>query len=180
MTTGPVSNGAEAGARRGHKSGAAFRTISEVSAELDVPQHVLRFWETRFTAIQPMKRGGGRRYYRPEDVLLLRSIRDRLYRDGFTIKGVQKLLAEKGADAFVAERESAPEDAAVAAAPSAVEAREPGLPFDLPPSSAAHRSAAPKGGLSSAQRAEVEAAVRILETLKATLEGAVIGGGEAV
>jgi len=74
----------------------AFRTISEVAADLDLPQHVLRFWETRFSQIRPMKRGGGRRYYRPEDVDLLRGIRLLLYGEGFTIRGVQRLLKEKG------------------------------------------------------------------------------------
>ncbi len=74
----------------------AFRTISEVAAELELPQHVLRFWETRFPQIKPMKRGGGRRYYRPEDVDLLRGIRLLLYGEGFTIRGVQRLLKEKG------------------------------------------------------------------------------------
>jgi DNA-binding transcriptional MerR regulator len=78
------------------KSPEAFRTISEVSAELDVPQHVLRFWESRFTQIKPVKRAGGRRYYRPEDVDLLRGIRTLLYSEGFTIKGVQKVLRDKG------------------------------------------------------------------------------------
>lgn len=82
--------------RRPSKSETAFRTISEVADELDVPQHVLRFWETKFNQIRPMKRGGGRRYYRPEDVALLRRIRSLLYDDGFTIKGVQKLLREGG------------------------------------------------------------------------------------
>jgi DNA-binding transcriptional MerR regulator len=80
----------------------AFRTISEVAAELDLPQHVLRFWESRFTQIKPMKRGGGRRYYRPEDVDLLRGIRLMLYAEGFTIRGVQRLLKEKGV-AFIAD-----------------------------------------------------------------------------
>ncbi len=86
-------------ARRGdrvRKSASAFRTISEVSDELDVPQHVLRFWETKFSQIRPMKRGGGRRYYRPEDITLLRGIRELLYADGYTIKGVQKLLRQHG------------------------------------------------------------------------------------
>ncbi|WP_051089824.1 MerR family transcriptional regulator [Novispirillum itersonii] len=82
--------------RRSAKSDTAFRTISEVAEDLDVPQHVLRFWETKFTQIRPMKRGGGRRYYRPEDVTLLRRIRTLLYEDGFTIKGVQKLLRDGG------------------------------------------------------------------------------------
>ncbi|HEY0442116.1 MAG TPA: MerR family transcriptional regulator [Xanthobacteraceae bacterium] len=74
----------------------AFRTISEVADELDVPQHVLRFWETRFAQIRPMKRGGGRRYYRPDDVDLLRGIRHLLYGEGYTIRGVQRLLKDNG------------------------------------------------------------------------------------
>jgi DNA-binding transcriptional MerR regulator len=74
----------------------AFRTISEVADELDVPQHVLRFWETRFAHIKPMKRGGGRRYYRPDDVDLLRGIRHLLYGEGYTIRGVQRLLKDNG------------------------------------------------------------------------------------
>ena len=82
------------GSRRGGKSPGAFRTISEVSSDLEVPPHVLRFWETKFPQIKPLKRGGGRRYYRPEDVSLLRQIRQLLYNDGYTIKGVQRLLKE--------------------------------------------------------------------------------------
>jgi DNA-binding transcriptional MerR regulator len=78
----------------------AFRTISEVADEIDVPQHVLRFWESRFSQIRPMKRGGGRRYYRPDDVDLLRGIRHLLYGEGYTIRGVQRILREHGA-AFV-------------------------------------------------------------------------------
>lgn len=78
------------------KSADAFRTISEAAAELELPQHVLRFWETRFAQIKPLKRGGGRRYYRPEDVLLLKGIRHLLYDQGFTIKGVQRILKDEG------------------------------------------------------------------------------------
>ena len=78
------------------KSAAAFRTISEVGRDLDVPQHVLRFWESKFSQIKPLKRGGGRRYYRPEDVAVLRRIRELLYTDGYTIKGVQKLFRDAG------------------------------------------------------------------------------------
>src|ERR1700759_5605873 len=74
----------------------AFRTISEVATELEVPQHVLRFWESRFREIEPMKRGGGRRYYRPDDVALLRGIRHLLYGEGYTIRGVQRILREQG------------------------------------------------------------------------------------
>lgn len=78
------------------KSEQAFRTISEVSDFLDTPAHVLRFWESKFSQIKPMKRGGGRRYYRPEDVALLKGIRELLYVEGLTIKGVQKVLREQG------------------------------------------------------------------------------------
>jgi DNA-binding transcriptional MerR regulator len=78
----------------------AFRTISEVADEIDVPQHVLRFWESRFPQIRPMKRGGGRRYYRPDDVDLLRGVRHLLYGEGYTIRGVQRILREQGG-AFV-------------------------------------------------------------------------------
>lgn len=80
----------------------AFRTISEVAEALDLPQHVLRFWETRFPQIKPLKRAGGRRFYRPDDVELLRTIRQLLYADGYTIKGVQRILKEHGVRAVVA------------------------------------------------------------------------------
>ena len=78
------------------KAPEAFRTISEVAEDLDLPQHVLRFWETRFTQIKPLKRGGGRRYYRPGDVDLLKGIRKLLYGEGYTIRGVQRILREEG------------------------------------------------------------------------------------
>jgi DNA-binding transcriptional MerR regulator len=93
-----------------NKAPEAFRTISEVADELDLPQHVLRFWETRFRDIKPMKRGGGRRYYRPDDVDLLRGIRHLLYGEGYTIRGVQRILREQGVK-FVADvwHEGAPQ-----------------------------------------------------------------------
>src|ERR1700744_4296729 len=84
------------------KSPDAFRTISEVAESLDLPQHVLRFWESRFPQIKPLKRGGGRRYYRPDDVELLRAIKHLLYDEGYTIKGVQRLFKEQGARALAA------------------------------------------------------------------------------
>ncbi|MFT4098412.1 MAG: MerR family transcriptional regulator [Rhodoblastus sp.] len=84
------------------KSPDAFRTISEVADDLGLPQHVLRFWETRFAQIKPMKRTGGRRYYRPDDVELVRAIKHLLYGEGYTIKGVQRLFKENGARAVVA------------------------------------------------------------------------------
>lgn len=89
MAEASIQTGAQV---RAGKAASAFRTISEVAAEIDVPQHVLRFWESKFAQVKPLKRGGGRRYYRPEDVELLRRIRALLYNDGYTIKGVQKLL----------------------------------------------------------------------------------------
>lgn len=84
------------------KAPEAFRTISEVAEQLDVPQHVLRFWETRFSQIRPMKRGGGRRYYRPADVDLLKGIRTLLYGEGYTIRGAQKILKDQGVAHVVA------------------------------------------------------------------------------
>ena len=83
------------------KSPQAFRTISEVSKDLSLPQHVLRFWETKFVQIKPIKRGGGRRYYRPEDIELLKGIKYLLYNDGYTIRGVQKVIKENGAKKII-------------------------------------------------------------------------------
>ncbi len=102
------------------KSPEAFRTISEVADALDVPPHVLRFWESRFTQIKPVKRGGGRRYYRPEDVSLLRGIRGLLYDDGMTIKGVQKILRERGVRHVIGlgSASGADEDAAIVPTPA--------------------------------------------------------------
>ena len=108
----------------------AFRTISEVADDLDVPQHVLRFWESRFAQIRPMKRGGGRRYYRPDDVDLLRGIRHLLYGEGYTIRGVQRILREQGGR-FVQSvwRDGAPQPER--GAPHASDDGDPGLPDDL-------------------------------------------------
>jgi DNA-binding transcriptional MerR regulator len=88
--------GLDAGRMRLKKAPNAFRTISEVADELHIPQHVLRFWETKFPQVKPLKRGGGRRYYRPDDIALLRRVSDLLYIQGYTIKGVQRLLREGG------------------------------------------------------------------------------------
>jgi DNA-binding transcriptional MerR regulator len=86
----------EGGRPRPRKAPTAFRTISEVADDLQIPQHVLRFWESKFPQLKPLKRGGGRRYYRPEDIALLRRISDLLYTQGYTIKGVQRLLRDSG------------------------------------------------------------------------------------
>src|SRR3569623_762168 len=106
------------------KSAEAFRTISEVALELDVPQHVLRFWETRFAQIRPVKRAGGRRYYRPADVDLLRGIRTLLYSDGFTIKGVQMFLREQGVRFVVELGRQPPRTVTLKTARTAIRARD--------------------------------------------------------
>ncbi|MEM1299585.1 MAG: MerR family transcriptional regulator [Pseudomonadota bacterium] len=112
------------------KSPQAFRTISEVSEELDLPQHVLRFWETKFAQIKPMKRGGGRRLYRPDHVALLRGIKALLYDDGLTIKGVQKMLREQGAKTVIARGKA---NATLSLEPTEAQAPIDGmLPLDLP------------------------------------------------
>ena len=103
---------ARSSSRRSRKSADAFRTISEVADILDVQQHVLRFWETKFSQIRPLKRGGGRRYYRPEDLALLTRIHHLLYTEGYTIKGVQKLLKEQGKKAVVEAANAAPANVA--------------------------------------------------------------------
>ncbi len=135
---GPV----EPGRVKPRKAPNAFRTISEVADELHIPQHVLRFWETKFPQVKPLKRGGGRRYYRPDDIALLRRISDLLYIQGYTIKGVQRLLREGGGKlsddippATAAERaEAEVEQAAVPAEPSQLPM--PGLPPPEEPASA--------------------------------------------
>lgn len=116
---------AAARAKRVEKSADAFRTISEVADELEVPQHVLRFWETKFAQIRPLKRGGGRRYYRPEDIDLLRAIRGLLYDKGYTIKGVQKLIREGGLK--LADGEVVPD------VPGAMESEEGASPAEAAP-----------------------------------------------
>ncbi len=104
MTDAPGAWASDPALPRAAKSADAFRTISEVSGELAVPQHVLRFWETKFPQVKPLKRAGGRRYYRPEDVTLLATIRDLLYREGFTIQGAQKHLRSGAAKGQAAAR----------------------------------------------------------------------------
>jgi DNA-binding transcriptional MerR regulator len=143
--------------RRAIKSAAAFRTISEVATDLDVPQHVLRFWETKFTQVRPLKRGGGRRYYRPEDVDLLRRIRKLLYSDGYTIKGVQKLLREGNGRLHVA----APVPAPASAAPVIGEA--------APKPAVAEIVKAAPAPAADKRRAELEAILGELEATRALL-----------
>ena len=175
------------------KSPDAFRTISEAAEELDLPQHVLRFWETRFSTIKPLKRGGGRRYYRPEDVLLLKGIRHLLYDQGFTIKGVQRILKDQGPRYVIAVAEGTPVDALVPlredegdevapfdgeeplastvapapvlSAPHLVRAAAPTPPVGAP-------NAAPKRGLDEADKEKLAAVLKELLDCKRLLERA--------
>lgn len=104
----PQQAGQSSSGKKMRKAPSAFRTISEVADDLGVQQHVLRFWETKFTQVKPLKRGGGRRYYRPEDVELLKRIHHLLYTEGYTIKGVQKLMKGQGKSQIIAGEISAP------------------------------------------------------------------------
>ena len=147
------------------KSPDAFRTISEAADELDLPQHVLRFWETRFSTIKPLKRGGGRRYYRPEDVLLLKGIRHLLYDQGFTIKGVQKILKDQGARHVAAIGNG-----------GSVESLPPPSPADEPPESTVSDDVevaiAPVRSVSGSDRERLTAVLRDLLECKRLLERA--------
>jgi DNA-binding transcriptional MerR regulator len=151
------------------KSADAYRTISEVAEGMDLPQHVLRFWETRFPQIKPLKRGGGRRYYRPEDIELLAAIKRLLYGEGYTIKGVQKLLKEQGAQA-VARISTAPSPRPAAKSPSpspppsAAPQPRSDPPMRPPPGPATPRPALASGDLAAlrAVLGELREAERIL------------------
>ena len=166
------------GRNRPKKAPNAFRTISEVADELHIPQHVLRFWETRFPQVKPLKRGGGRRYYRPDDIGLLRRVADLLYTQGYTIKGVQRLLREGGGRLSDDIPPPSAAERAEAEAERSSTARDPELPIpglDLEPDpvadSRAARSAARAKPDQEAERlrgllAEV---LRELETLRALL-----------
>jgi DNA-binding transcriptional MerR regulator len=147
------------------KSPDAFRTISEAAEELDLPQHVLRFWETRFAQIKPMKRGGGRRYYRPADVDLLKGIRHLLYDRGFTIRGVQRILREQSIPHVVAIGRGE-----VEAGPEAAEA--PKIKAKAKNGEAAEAVAPPAAGFSEAQMQELRLAMDDLSAARELLAGA--------
>ena len=139
------------------KSPTAFHTISEVATDLDIPQHVLRFWESKFQQIKPLKRGGGRRYYRPEDVQVISVIKDLLYSQGFTIRGVQKLLKENGHQTASLARSMVP---------------DPQVPNSLPIMRApaiAVRSDETRGGLSAEKRQQLEGVLNELKSLREML-----------
>jgi len=150
------------------KSPDAFRTISEVSDELGLPQHVLRFWETRFTQIKPMKRGGGRRLYRPDHIALLRGIKALLYDDGMTIKGVQKVLREKGTKTVIARGHSVTELGFQATVPEDAAERLAAIAERL---SGANQKAPKKRGKSDATPQDrVNASISRLEKILERLE----------
>jgi DNA-binding transcriptional MerR regulator len=169
--TGGVASG-----RRANKRAAVFRTIGEVAEDLDLPAHVLRFWESKFSQLKPLKRGGGRRYYRPEDIALLSRIRQYLYQEGYTIRGVQKLLSEgtlgaSGADAAPSlfPLDPLPEPARAAEPPPRPERR---TTAKAAPASAAAPEAPPaQTGLSDDCRAKLEAAAQDLLSARQMLDG---------
>lgn len=160
---GPIAedadDGAEGGRGKPKKAPNAFRTISEVADELHIPQHVLRFWETKFPQVKPLKRGGGRRYYRPDDIALLRRVSDLLYIQGYTIKGVQRLLREGGGKLSDDIPPAPPEERAEADGEAAAGIDAPELPMPgLTPAPAApggsRRPAARTGKAEEARAAE--------------------------
>ena len=140
------------------KSPNAFRTISEVATELDVPQHVLRFWESKFSQIRPMKRGGGRRYYRPEDVTVIKNIQNLLYNQGYTIRGEQKLLKESRSG--VINRISTATPVVASVAPEKVGSLGLTVPQQQPK----------PNGLSAKKREELEGLLDELKSLRALLK----------
>ncbi|NQZ13281.1 MAG: MerR family transcriptional regulator [Alphaproteobacteria bacterium] len=153
-----TSAAAQSGAskKKTQKAPNAFRTISEVANELEVQQHVLRFWETKFTQVKPLKRGGGRRYYRPEDVALLKRIHHLLYTEGYTIKGVQKLLKGRS-KSQVAGSQAENQNAAAAPAPQ-------------PKVQPATQAAVQASGMSAKQRAVLEMMLAELKALRSMVK----------
>jgi len=158
------------------KSPDAFRTISEAADELDLPQHVLRFWETRFAQIKPLKRGGGRRYYRPDDVQLLKGIRHLLYDQGFTIKGVQRILKEQGAKHVIAMGEGGVSRETVPSSENIVidGPKHDYVDFDdvEPPTLTHAPEPAQSHGMSDSQRASLQSALDTLENCRVLLDKA--------
>ena len=149
------------------KSAEAFRTIGEVADDLDVPKHVLRFWEGKFPQIRPMKRGGGRRYYRPEDLELLRGIRHLLHAEGYTIKGVQKILREQGVDQV----KSASRAALALQKTDAAKKKRGRAPLvDAPKTSPSQAAAEQRAPMRTASNRDlVASAIRELEAIRALL-----------
>ena len=181
LAAAPMNGEGDDGDGRGKpkKAPNAFRTISEVADELHIPQHVLRFWETKFPQVKPLKRGGGRRYYRPDDIALLRRVSDLLYIQGYTIKGVQRLLREGGGklsdDIPPPSPEEREDQEALAAGMPEIDAPElpmPGLTPAAPAAAApgaAKRPAARPASKDEAPSAEAAEAARLRLVLASTL-----------
>jgi len=146
------------------KAPGAFLTISEVAEELGIQQHVLRFWETKFSQIRPMKRGGGRRYYRPEDVALLRHIHSLLYTEGYTIKGVQKLLKGQTKNSIAANTHVASEAAATAQHAALSVVPYPNARAAAPVTEQAAPAA--QAGLTDAQKSSLQSMLDDLKTIR--------------
>jgi DNA-binding transcriptional MerR regulator len=168
--------GESASGRRANKRAAVFRTIGEVAEDLDLPAHVLRFWESKFPQLKPLKRGGGRRYYRPEDIALLSRIRQCLYQEGYTIRGVQKLLSD-GTLGVSAEMEIAPSlfpldplHEPSPASPTPRPARGSRRAAASPQVMEAPETAPTPQGLSDERKAMLEAAVQELLTARQMLD----------
>ncbi len=140
-------------AKKVKKAQGAFRTISEVADKLDVQQHVLRFWETKFSQVRPLKRGGGRRYYRPEDVALLQRIHHLLYTEGYTIKGVQKLLKGQGKQQIIADASN-----------------ESPAPLAAQPKVSAPETAVQKKGMDTQTRAALEIMLAELKAMRSLIK----------
>jgi DNA-binding transcriptional MerR regulator len=151
------------------KENDAFRTISEVAEDLDVPKHVLRFWEVKFPQVRPMKRGGGRRYYRPEDLDLLRGIRHLLHAEGYTIKGVQKILREQGIDHVKRSWRERPATTGRKSGASSVRPTAAAAPIPAPVRELARRTPTPASAVDLKTR--VDQIVVELETCRALLTG---------
>jgi DNA-binding transcriptional MerR regulator len=185
---GDIGSGDPVSGRRGNKRAAVFRTIGEVAEDLDLPAHVLRFWESKFAQLKPLKRGGGRRYYRPEDIALLSRIRQCLYQEGYTIRGVQKLLtdgtlggaggaADIAPSLFPFDPPSAPARQAPASRPARAARRAPAPvatpdPVAAPLADGAAQPATP-ARLSVAGKAQLEAAAQDLLSARQLLEALV-------
>jgi DNA-binding transcriptional MerR regulator len=171
--------GEAASGRRANKLAAVFRTIGEVAEDLDLPAHVLRFWESKFSQLKPLKRGGGRRYYRPEDIALLSRIRQCLYQEGYTIRGVQKLLSEGTLGGAETAMDIAPSLfpldplPASPAPPPRVPRRASGKAAPAGAPAIIAREPPPRQGLSEEARATLEAAAQDLLSLRQALEGLV-------
>ncbi len=155
-----------------NKAADAFRTIGEVADELQIPKHVLRFWEGRFPQIRPMKRGGGRRYYRPEDMELLRGIRALLHAEGYTIRGVQKILREHGVDQVkAAALRVAAAQAAAPTMPTAGRKRGRKPLAKLPTHAAPQAETKAPAEIGNVRELVIKSAIRELQVASAILRG---------